>query len=160
MSGDRSATLHPRQRLLKRDCRDLVEACGGDEAAALACRVGKSQLSDYGNKNVRAFMPIDVVEDLEAIAGPIVSRGIAERNGYELDRRPEALPGDVDWCVAIAEAVREFSEAQGKILQALPNGVSAAEIRDGDILKELTDARRAIGRLEQLCERALEEDGR
>lgn len=159
MTAERTIQLPPRRKLLKRDCRALVEACGGVEAAALACRAGKSQLSDYGNSNVAAFMPIDVVEDLEAIAEPIVTRGIVERGGYEIDRQAEALPTDVDWCAAIADAAKEYGDAQEKLLRALPDGIQPREIRDGKIMDELAEARRALKRIEALCERALEGEG-
>ena len=61
--------------------RALIMACGGLDEAAAACRVGKSSLSDYQLPQIAAFMPADVMADLEAYCGePIYSRElVAER---------------------------------------------------------------------------------
>jgi hypothetical protein len=59
--------------------RELIDACGGLEESSAACRVNKSSLSDYQNACVTAFMPADVMADLEAYCGePIYSRAIAD----------------------------------------------------------------------------------
>lgn len=70
--------------------RNLIEACGGLEEAATACRVRKSSLSLYQCPQDAATMPADVMADLEAYCGePIYSREIAEA-------RPSApVGGDV-----------------------------------------------------------------
>lgn len=69
---------------------DLIAACGGLEEAAAACRVGKSTLSDYQNACLTAFMPADVICDLEAYCGEaIYSRAMVE------SRPSEPTRGDV-----------------------------------------------------------------
>jgi hypothetical protein len=70
--------------------RNLIEACGGLEEAASACRVRKSSLSLYQCPQDAATMPADVMADLEAYCGePIYSREIA-------DARPAGpMGGDV-----------------------------------------------------------------
>lgn len=69
---------------------DLITACGGLDEAAHACRVGKSSLSDYQNPVLTAFMPADVICDLEAYCGDaIYSRAIME------SRPSEPTRGDV-----------------------------------------------------------------
>jgi hypothetical protein len=66
---------------------DLIAACGGLEEAALACRVGKSALSDYQNSCLTAFMPADVIVDLEAYCGDaLYSRAIMEARPSEPTR--------------------------------------------------------------------------
>lgn len=70
--------------------KQLINACGGLEEAAAACRVGKSSLSDYQLPQISAFMPADVMADLEGYCGePIYSRAIAE------SRPSEPTAGDV-----------------------------------------------------------------
>ena len=49
--------------------RVLIRACGGLDEAADACRIAKSQLSNAQNPNHDAFLPIDVIADLESYCG-------------------------------------------------------------------------------------------
>jgi hypothetical protein len=53
-------------RQLKVASKALVAACGGGEAAAAACRLGPSHLSEAGAMHqMDRFLPIDVVVQLE-----------------------------------------------------------------------------------------------
>ena len=68
----------------KRHAKALIEACGGLDEAAAACRVSKTSLSDYQNPCLTSFMPADVMADLEAYCGePIYSRAIADSRPSE-----------------------------------------------------------------------------
>lgn len=64
--------------------RLLIAACGGVDEITSAepafCRVGRTQLFDYGNDNkADAFMPADVIAQLEEYCGePIYSRALVE----------------------------------------------------------------------------------
>ena len=61
--------------------RALITACGGPSAAADVCRLAKSRLSEIQDPNAPtdAFMPADVIADLEAYCGrPIYSTALAE----------------------------------------------------------------------------------
>lgn len=49
--------------------RSLIAECGGLEEASSACRVSVPSLSNYQNPRGDAFMPADVLADLEAYAG-------------------------------------------------------------------------------------------
>jgi hypothetical protein len=64
-------------RMLKIKFGELVGKIGGLEAAASFCRVGKSTLARYASNvqsDAECFAPIDVVRDLEALAGePVVT---------------------------------------------------------------------------------------
>ena len=64
-------------RMLKIKFGELVGRIGGLEAAASFCRVGKSALARYASvvqADAECFAPVDVVRDLEALAGePIVT---------------------------------------------------------------------------------------
>jgi hypothetical protein len=55
--------------------RQLIDACGGLDEAVRECRVGKSALSDYQNPHITAFMPADVIADLEAYCGQAIYSG-------------------------------------------------------------------------------------
>lgn len=65
--------------------RELIKACGGLVAAAAACRLSRSQLSSITDPKTTAFMPADVMADLEAYCGePIYSRALVEARPAEL----------------------------------------------------------------------------
>lgn len=62
-------------RMLKIKFGELVSRCDGLEAAASFCRVGKSTLARYASivpADAECFAPIDVVRDLEALAGEAI----------------------------------------------------------------------------------------
>jgi hypothetical protein len=87
--------------------RQLIDACGGPLAAAQYCRLEKSRLSECQNPRSAAFLPVDVVADLEAYCGePIYSRALFE-----------ARPGGPVAEDLVAEACEEVELAAG--LQAL-----------------------------------------
>jgi hypothetical protein len=63
-----SAPMPPRDQALKRAVAQLVAAAGGCEAAALLCRLGKSQLAAAGSINEPdRWLPVDVLRELVAI---------------------------------------------------------------------------------------------
>lgn len=132
MSADRSATLSPRQQALKREAKGLVEAVGGVEAAAGYCRAGKSQLSDYGNRNVASFMPADVILDLEALTEPLVTRLLARSAGFALVRLPSPDLADTIWSQRAAKLLKEGGDIVAGLGAALESGneVEPAEAKD------------------------------
>ena len=79
---------HPRNTLSHREharlAHDLIDACGGLEEAARACRVRKSALSGYQTPGDPSCMPADVMDALEEYAGqgPTYSGAIAERRMF------------------------------------------------------------------------------
>ena len=64
--------------------RSLIDACGGLPASADVCRLAKSRLSEFTIPTSGAYMPADVIADLEAYCGrPIYSQALVEaRPGY------------------------------------------------------------------------------
>jgi hypothetical protein len=80
------------QNGLKTAFKRVLDDLGGIEAAASCTRVGKSQLSDYGNIACDKMVPVDVVLDLELVSGqPHVTAALAATQGFELlpvDKRP------------------------------------------------------------------------
>jgi len=66
--------------------RLLYAACGGVPkiVAEEACRLDKTRLYEFGDETADAYMPADVMADLEGYAGePIYSRGLAEHRPWE-----------------------------------------------------------------------------
>ncbi|MGZ8370608.1 MAG: hypothetical protein ACXWVH_06090 [Caulobacteraceae bacterium] len=49
--------------------RALIRACGGLKKAEAACRLKRSRLSEFQDPHSGAFMPTDVLADLEQLAG-------------------------------------------------------------------------------------------
>ncbi len=161
--------LHAKPELeLKAATRDLMGVAGGTDGAAETLsrgdrRVRQQRMSDCQLANTEEFLRLDEVGRLEDVAirtpaWPHVTRALAQRHGFDLVRRPEALPTELDWCGAIAGAVKEFGEAQQKILAALPTGVTARKVREGDIRREIAEAIVALMQIDALAERALEGD--
>lgn len=68
--------------------RDLIRACGGARKAAALCRLERSRLYEFEDETGDAYMPADIIADLEEYCGdPIYSRGLVEN-------RPSAVePG-------------------------------------------------------------------
>jgi hypothetical protein len=59
--------------------RELIRLCGGLDEATGACRLGRSRLAEFRDPASGAFMPADVLADLEAYNGdPVYSRALAE----------------------------------------------------------------------------------
>ncbi|MDO1560400.1 hypothetical protein Q0812_13275 [Brevundimonas sp. 2R-24] len=124
--------------------RELIDACGGLDEAAAACRVGKSSLSDYQNACLTAFMPADVIADLEGYCGQaIYSATLAEARpsapiaGDALTETHEVvqaaaalLPLCTDLLAGKPGAVVRFQEAVSK-LNAEVDDVEA--IADGNV---------------------------
>jgi hypothetical protein len=162
VSGDRSIVHPPHLQAGKAATKALIRAFGGQEAAEEVTGRAQSRLSAYGLPNTADFAPIDVVVALEARTHgtpghPLVTRWLATENGYLLVPKPAALPSDVDWHMALGEAVKEMGDATQKICAALPNGVTAEEIRKGRIREEIAEAQQRLAQLDALAVRALEE---
>lgn len=66
----------------------LYAACGGVPAIveAKACRLQKTQLYEFADPRAGAYMPADVIVDLEGYCGfPIYSRGMLEHRPSEVE---------------------------------------------------------------------------
>lgn len=157
MSANHSFRPNAEQRLLKSSTRTLLGMIG-DRVAPVACRIkSSSQLAAYGNPNTDSFAPVDVIAALENVAGePLITETLAGLAGCNLVRRIESSPTVADWHSALAEAVKETDDVIQRVLRALPNGVSAAEIRAGEIRREIAEAQQRLAHLDALCARALE----
>lgn len=124
----------PDDQALKVLTGQLVKAVGGVEAADGYCRPNFRRLSEYGRVDNDCFMPIDTIDDLEAVTHgtvgwPLVTRELARRRGFALVALPAAGPvpaariHDV-----IARHCKEASEATSRVCAALGDGeISTAE---------------------------------
>lgn len=144
---DRSFTPTPSQRHHKRLARRLIELVGGVEAAAHYCRIGKSQLSDCCNPNIPAFLPSDVIEDLEAIAGdPVLTRHLARVAEYLLVPQPQG-GDDPD---GLMQSVTEITAELGDVAHAVRAGLTDGKVSRGEAItaiEQLDDLDQASARL-------------
>ena len=131
---------------IKAATRDLVRSVGGGTEGARLCRVRQQDLSDYGSRDVAArFMPADVVADLEAVAAhPFVTEALAREAGFSLFRLPEAdaLPGDL--LGHLSHFAKEGGEVMALIAMHAPDGITAREVRDSNLIGEIDQALAAL----------------
>lgn len=128
MNGDREMRLSPVQQQLKNATRDLVRAFGGTDPAGLACGRRQQAVSDMQSCNTDSFMPIDMVGALEdSTVGfpghPHVTRALAQRQGFDLVKRPAAVPSDGDLLILMARLSGQYGEITRSACEALADGV-------------------------------------
>lgn len=122
--------------------RTLTQRCGGIEAAAGACRVGKTQLGDYQSPHGEGFMPADVIFDLEAYCGAaIYSRALAEAHAEN------ARAADLG--LAACEATERVAELQREVRLATADGVITPAMRSRLLRQEAVaeEAVREVGEI-------------
>lgn len=147
---NRTATLTAEQRTLKAASKALIRAAGGQEAASEFCGRTQGRLSEYGSPTVPLFMPLDVLDKLEAMSPePIVTKYLAARRGYALFPLPETGPVERDWHKHLMRLAKEPADITAGICAALSDdgAVTRREIRDGNLIAE---TRQAIGVLVEL----------
>lgn len=136
-----------RDRMMKVRFGELLALVGGGEAAAGFCRVGKSVLSTYASlapADADRFAPIDVVRDLEAIAGePIVTAQLAMEAGGAFVTVPSSAADGGNLLTLLAGQSRESSELTTAICLGLADGKLTAD--------EVQPARDAVRQLVQLA---------
>ncbi|MFT9398488.1 hypothetical protein [Acetobacter sp.] len=68
---------------IKTAVKEAIKRIGGIDAAASVVRVGRSQLSDYGNRNSPQTVPADVAVALDCCAQhPLILAAMAHAEGY------------------------------------------------------------------------------
>lgn len=107
---------------LKGAVRNLVRVAGNGSQAASATRVSQQRLSDYGNPQAALFMPIDVVADLEAECGPIVTAELAALCHHLLVPMPESYRDGSVLGRVTGEAMKETSEVFIAISDIMKDG--------------------------------------
>lgn len=136
MSPRRDIPEH--HRSLKALFRVTVARCGGLDAAATCVRVGRSQLHNYCDMHSDQFAPVDVLAELEAVAGePLVTADLARRAGFILV--PMAAEGDGLLAQDMAALGKEVGETFAAFAHAMANdgAVDAAEAER--VERELAD---------------------
>lgn len=159
MSGEplRPTTDHDRAAL-KRAVKRLIGNGGGQMHMAEATRVGGTQLNGYGNPNMPdCHIPIDILADLTIDADDprVVVELCRIANGAFV---PLPKPGaNCQWGQEVAHAVREGGTAAAALCTALADDgdVSADEIRDQNIMAELSAAIEALCQLRSHCDQVL-----
>lgn len=146
---------------LKAAARALVKQAGGQEAAAMVTRAGHQTLSRYGLPDDAAFMPVDVVADLEADVGqPVITRVLADLSGHLLVARPKVDGADPEWIERLSALAKESGEAIARLGQALSVGgtITADEVRDLELRRELREAAEVLAAIDLVLAR-IETDG-
>lgn len=115
------------RRALKTAARALITTVGGLEAAAVVTRLGKTQLAlTYDPHAADRAMPVDVVADLERVAGePLMTRLLAQMAGCML-LPIEAAPGPE------ASAIAEVLGGAGDVGRAWASAMSDARLSDDE----------------------------
>lgn len=126
--------LTPEKLALKRATVEMIKAVGGLEAAAPYCRIGKTRLGAAGSNNDDAFVPIDVVADLEPLARnrpgwPHVTRLLAAQQGFALVALPDAHASERDHLKTLAALMKDGGDVAGALGRALVDGELCARDR-------------------------------
>jgi hypothetical protein len=124
---------------LKGATRQLVTASGRGPKAAVATRVRQQQLSEYGQADHRLFMPIDVVADLEAEAGPVVTEQLALLCNHILVPLPAVALDGAPLDRVSAEALKEIGDVFVALGAARADGAICSKDAAG-ILDEIHGA--------------------
>lgn len=125
---------------LKAAFRQLLKRAGGQEAAELVTRGRHQTLNRYGNpKEEDCHAPIDVIADLEREIGePVVTRHLAEMNGFMLVKKTVASTG-VDLLAHVSALASETGEAVKAAVEAYADGSKSDEELE-NIVKQAGDA--------------------
>ncbi len=136
MTEARDLTLAPSDQDLKVASAELIRAYGGQVAASELLGRAQSRFSDAGSRNTAVFLTIKEVAAFEdrtaGMAGhPIVTRALARRQGFELVRLPEALPGQGQLLQLAAKVAQEGGDVISSVGAALADGhFSGRDARD------------------------------
>lgn len=122
---------------LKTAFKRVLADLGGVDAAASCSRIGRSQVSDYGNITSDKMPPIDVVLDFEAITGqPHITAAMAGALGYEL------MPTDTRPAHELAALLSRISLDNGQLLAQAAHVLASKKITSKQrhaMARELTD---------------------
>ncbi|MBS7810518.1 hypothetical protein [Roseococcus pinisoli] len=121
MSGH--VELTPQQRIFKALTLQLVQLCGGFEAAAAipGVRVSWQQLQNYTSMEKPLVAPVDVIAALEMVAGkPLVTAELARLSGHGLIRRVAMAVGEL--AGRMAKIGKECGEAFAAWAEAMADG--------------------------------------
>jgi len=106
-------TSQEERRDLKATVGRLLRQVGASNVAKES-RVGEAHLSRYASPREKEFMPLDVVADVERMAGyPLVTEFMAQMSGFRL------VQNESDADAPDMEDVGRLADTKGKLLSAL-----------------------------------------
>lgn len=106
-------TSQEERRDLKATVGRLLRQVGASNVAKES-RVGEAHLSRYASQREKEFMPLDVVADVERMAGyPLVTEFMAQMSGFRL------VQNESEADVPDMEDVGRLADTKGKLLSAL-----------------------------------------
>lgn len=111
---------------LKTAYRDLVKRLGGTVHASKLTRVRQQEISNYGSAApdyLERFAPIDVVADLEAEVGPVVTAELARLSNHMLVPLPEVVRNGTPLGRITGKAMKETADVFARIGAMLDDGV-------------------------------------
>jgi hypothetical protein len=134
------ATSETERNGLKTAVKRLIVMLGGLDAAATSTRVQRSNLSEYGAVQLAdRHMPIDVVLDLERLAGePLITEALARAQGFAL--MPLSV-GEGDIADALARVSVDAGKTLADAMQAIRDGMPESERLQ--LVTDLTELTRA-----------------
>mgnify|MGYP000486072804 CR=1 FL=1 len=107
---------------IKAATRQLIKTAGNGSHAAQITRVSQQRLSEYGSPQSLLFMPIDVLADLEADAGPVLTTQLAALSNFLLVPMPDACRNGSVLGRITGEAMKETSEVFIAIADIIKDG--------------------------------------
>jgi len=146
----------PENLALKRATAEMTKGVGGVEAGADFCRVGKSQLADYGNVNkADSFVPLDVIADLEPLARdragwPHVTQALCIRMGGTFVALPDVPATSGRLLEAMGDLSAEFNDATRTVCAGLADGDFCA-VDAGQLIDDLDGVIRVAASMRALA---------
>lgn len=139
--------MTPREHALL--ARMLIDACGGIDESAAACKaagwqIERSQMSNYQNPNHRSSMSCEVKDILELYCGkPLYTRAMLEQHQVEQDEVESLVDevSDATECVAALQAAVRKAAKDDKFT---PTEIELIKRLYRKALEELRDAGMAI----------------
>ncbi len=145
-------------RTLKTSFRRLVDLMGKQESAASVTRVDYQRIGRYSRSYEALYPPIDVVLDIEGDAeAPLVTRTMADIQGYLLIKKPDVSGGPLD-ARALGSLAKEQGEALSKFGEALADGDVSKE-EAPDLRAEILDALTELAKIDSALKAIEEADG-
>ena len=128
---------------IKAAIRQLVIRAGRGPKAAGVTRVDQQRLSDYGNDHSKWFMPVDVVADLEAEVGPVVTEQLALLCNHILVPMPAVARDGSALDLVSAQALKEIAD----VFVALGEARADGRLCGDEAAKVLAEIHGAIAKL-------------
>lgn len=127
----------------------IVQRLGGVDAAAAACGISRSLISNYGNRNGEYYPPAQTIITAESMAGePLVTAALARAQGWELVCVDAPRGRGV-----LAALSAEMSKNIGAFFATMSHALTHPKLTDkerADLLRELDDISRVTAEAKAL----------